>query len=185
MRALATRLSDGSTLIVGDEWDSGDRAGRQVLATFAWALAVTLTLGVAGGFMLSVHALRRIDAISAAARAIVAGDWRRRLPLGRAEDELADLARTFNGLFDRIEQLLVANKHAGEAIAHDLRKPLAGALRRLDLLDRARADERAGIVAATRADILGVLDTFNALLRISQIEAGARRAGFRPVSLAA
>ena len=185
VRALATRLSDGSTLIVGDEWDSGDRAGRQVLATFAWALAVTLTLGVAGGFMLSLHALRRIDAISAAARAIVAGDWRRRLPLGRAEDELADLARTFNGLFDRIEQLLLANKHAGEAIAHDLRKPLAGALRRLDSLDRARAEEREGIVAAAKADILGVLDTFNALLRISQIEAGARRANFRPVSLAA
>jgi signal transduction histidine kinase len=184
VRALATRLRDGSTLIVGDEWDSVDRAGRQVLAAFAWALAVTLTLGVAGGFLLSAHALRRIDAISAAARAIVAGDWRRRLPLGGAKDDLADLARTFNGLFDRIEQLLLANKHAGEAIAHDLRKPLAGALRRLESLAQARDDERDAIATAAMADILGVLDTFNALLRISQIEAGARRAAFRPVSLA-
>ena len=184
VRALATRLRDGSTLIVGDEWDSVDRAGREVLAAFAWALAVTLTLGVAGGLLLGAHALRRIDAISAAARAIVAGDWRHRLPLGGANDELADLARTFNGLFDRIEQLLLANKHAGEAIAHDLRKPLAGALRRLESLARARDDDRDTIVAAATADILGVLDTFNALLRISQIEAGARRAAFQPVSLA-
>ncbi len=183
VRALATGLPDGSTLIVGDEWDSADRAGRQVIAAFAWGLALTLTLGVAGGFALSAQTLRRIDAISAAARAIVAGDWRRRLPLGRADDELADLSRTFNGLFDRIEQLLLTNKHAGEAIAHDLRKPLAGTLRRLDSLDLA-GDERQGIIAAAKADILGVLDTFNALMRISQIEAGARRAGFRAVSLA-
>ena len=35
------------------------------------------------------------------------------------------------------------------------------------------------------ADIYGVLETFSAILRISQIEAGARRAGFKPVDLAA
>ena len=185
VRARAAALADGSTLIVGDEWDSVDQAGRQVLIAFGWALIATLSLGAAGGLALSAHALRRVDAIGSAARAIVAGDWRRRLPVGGADDELSELARTFNDLFDRVEQLLLANKHAGEAIAHDLRKPLAGALRKLESLPRAREDEREAIVAATTADIHAVLDTFGAILRIGQIEAGARRAGFRPVSLAA
>ena len=155
-----------------------------MLVAFGWALALTLAIGMAGALALSLHALRRIEAIGAAARAIVGGNWRLRLPVGEFNDELADLSRTFNGLFDRIEQLLLANKHAGEAIAHDLRKPLAGALRRLDGLEHAPNDEREAIVAATRAEIVSVLETFNALMRISQIEAGARRAGFRKLALA-
>jgi signal transduction histidine kinase len=39
-------------------------------------------------------------------------------------------------------------------------------------------------VKAAIAEIEDLLDTFNALLRIGQVEAGARRAGFRPLDLA-
>ena len=39
-------------------------------------------------------------------------------------------------------------------------------------------------IEAAIADIHGVLETFNAILRIGQIEAGARRAGFKRVDLA-
>ncbi|HXZ18280.1 MAG TPA: two-component sensor histidine kinase, partial [Roseiarcus sp.] len=39
-------------------------------------------------------------------------------------------------------------------------------------------------VDATIADVEGVLDTFNALLRIGQVEGGARRAGFKTLDLA-
>ena len=45
--------------------------------------------------------------------------------------------------------------------------------------------ETAKALEAAIADIHGVLATFNAILRIGQIESGARRAGFRPVDLAA
>ena len=41
-----------------------------------------------------------------------------------------------------------------------------------------------GAIETAIADIEGVLETFNALLRIGQIEAGARRAAFRPLDLA-
>jgi hypothetical protein len=42
------------------------------------------------------------------------------------------LAHTFNRLFDRIEALLLANKHVSADIAHDLRKPLSHVLGRLE-----------------------------------------------------
>ena len=41
-----------------------------------------------------------------------------------------------------------------------------------------------GAVETAIAEIEGVLETFNALLRIGQVEAGARRAAFRPLDLA-
>ena len=187
VRALVTRLPDGSILTVGDERRRTNEALRGVLSAFGWAIGATIVLGLAGGLWLSRQFLRRVDAMRLAAQAIMAGDWSRRIPQTPIDDDLSALARTFNRLFGRIEKLLLANKHISADIAHDLRKPLASVLRRLEGaraqgagLEAVRSDVKAAI-----AEIENLLETFNALLRIGQVEAGARRAGFRPLDLAA
>jgi signal transduction histidine kinase len=159
---------------------------RGILSAFAWAVGATIALGVAGGLWLSAQFLRRVDAMRLAAHGIMAGDWSRRIPLTPVNDDLSTLARTFNRLFDRIEKLLLANKHVSADVAHDLRKPLSHVLRRLEearLRDGPSNAIRSALDASI-AEIEGVLETFDALLRIGQIEAGARRAAFRPLDLA-
>ena len=157
-----------------------------MLSAFGWAVAATVALGTVGGLWLSAQFLGRIDAMRLTAQRLMAGDWSRRIPSDPDRRRCSALARTFNRLFDRIEKLLLANKQVSADIAHDLRKPLARMLRRLEA---ARSDDaspqaaRAAIEAAI-AEIEGVLETFNALLRIGQVEAGARRAAFRPLDLA-
>ena len=187
VRALVTRLADGSVLIVGDEWRGAHAATRAVLSAFIWALAGTLGLGTLGGLILSSQVLRRIDAMTGAAQGIIAGDWRQRIPESGTDDELAQLARTFNRMFDRIESLLDAHKNVGANIAHDLRRPLARTVQRLEAArgEGATPSEVETAIEAAIADIHGVLETFSAILRIGQIEVGARRAGFKPVDLAA
>ena len=186
VRALVTRLSDGSALIVGDERRRSDEILRGILSAFGWAVAATVALGTAGGLWLSAQFLGRIDSMRLTAQRLTAGDWSRRIPLSRTDDDLTALARTFNRLFDRIEKLLQANKQVSADIAHDLRKPLASILRRLEAArgDDASPDMARGAVETAIAEIEGVLETFNALLRIGQVEAGARRAAFRPLDLA-
>jgi signal transduction histidine kinase len=186
IRALVTRLPDGSTLIVGDERRRANEALRGVLSAFGWAIGATIILGLVGGLWLSTQFLRRIDAMRLAAQAIMAGDWSRRIPLTPIDDDLSALARTFNRLFGRIEKLLLANKHVSADIAHDLRKPLASILRRLEGTRAQGADLEVvrSAVKAAITEIENLLETFNALLRIGQVEAGARRAGFRPLDLA-
>ena len=181
-----TPLADGSILIVGDEQRRADTALRGILSAFAWAVGATIALGVAGGLWLSAQFLRRVDAMRLAAHGIMAGDWGRRIPLTSVNDDLSALARTFNRLFDRIEKLLLANKHVSADIAHDLRKPLAHILRRLEeaRLSDAPSDAVRSALDGSIAEIEGVLETFDALLRIGQIEAGARRAAFKPIDLA-
>jgi signal transduction histidine kinase len=186
IRALVTRLPDGSTLIVGDELRRANQALRGVLSAFGWAIGATIVLGLAGGLWLSGQFLRRIDAMRLAAQAIMAGDWTRRIPLTPIDDDLSALARTFNRLFGRIEKLLLANKHISADIAHDLRKPLASVLRRLEgtLAQGTDLEVVRSAVQTAIIEIENLLETFNALLRIGQVEAGARRAGFRPLDLA-
>ncbi len=185
-RALVTPLPDGSTLIVGDEESRLNDILNGVLSAFVWAVAATLALGTIGGLWLSAQFLGRIDSMRLTAQRLMAGDWSRRIPLSPVDDDLTALARIFNRLFDRIERLLIANKQVSADIAHDLRKPLARMLRRLEA---ARTGDIApemvnGAIDGAIADIEGVLETFNALLRIGQIEAGARRAAFRALDLA-
>ena len=185
IRSLATKLADGSILIVGDEQRRSDTILKGVLTTLGWALAATLALGTIGGLWLSAQFLGRVDSMRQTARRLMDGDWSRRIPLSRTDDDLTALARTFNRLFDRIEKLLQANKQVSADIAHDLRKPLAGVLRRLEA---ARDDLSSGAgrdaIGEAIGDVEGVLHTFNALLRIGQVEAGARRAAFRSLDLA-
>jgi signal transduction histidine kinase len=185
-RELITKLGDGATLVIGDELDGVEEAQRAVLFAFGWALAATIVVGAGGGLVLSAAFLRRIDAMILTAREIIAGDLSRRIPLAKDDADLARLAGAFNQMLDRIGVLLDANKHVSSAIAHDLRKPLARVLRRLETAryEPANLAEYGKAVDAALNDINGVLDTFGALLRIGQIETGARRAGFRDVDLA-
>ena len=185
IRSLVTPLVDGSILIVGDERRRSDTILKGVLTALGWALAATLALGTIGGLWLSAQFLGRVDSMRQTARRLMDGDWSRRTPLSRTDDDLTALARTFNRLFDRIEKLLQANKQVSADIAHDLRKPLAGVLRRLEAArDDLSSGARRDAIDDAIGDVAGVLDTFNALLRIGQVEAGARRAAFRPLDLA-
>ena len=182
VRMLTMRLADGAFLVVGDERTAVDSVMRDVTEAFGWALAAMLALGLAGGIWLSQQFLGRLAIMRTAAQAVMAGDWRQRIPETLVDDDLTALARTFNRLFDRIEKLLLAQKHVGSDIAHDLRRPLAKVLRELE---RSRGGD--GVRAVDRAveGIEEVLLTFDALLRIGEVESGARRAAFAPLDLAA
>jgi signal transduction histidine kinase len=88
-------------------------------------------------------------------------------------------------MLDRIAGLMENLRQVSNDIAHDLRTPLSRL--RQDLEEAQKRDLTAADLkrviesAVTEADVL--LETFSALLRIAQIEAGARRSAFRPVDL--
>lgn len=185
-RALGTRLENGSLLLVGYNLGGIDDARHAVLIAFMWALAATLGLGTLGGLILSGSFLRRINEMSAVARGIADGNLRQRIPIGGRNDDIGRLAATFNHMFDRLEALMEANRQVSQDIAHDLRRPLGKILRTLEAsrVNCTLEEAKSGMASAIE-DIHGVLDTFNALLRIAQIETGSRRSAFRPLDLAA
>ena len=186
VRALAIALPGGRRLLVGR--DAQDRAELRALIVDAlgWTAASGLLLAIGGGLLLRRAVLRRVELINAAAAAIVGGDLSRRVPTRGGADAFDQLARTINLMLTQIQQLVEGVRNTSNAIAHDLRTPLAELRARLEALLRARPPIEATMdeVHKAVADIDHVIGIFNALLRLAEIDSGVRRSGFRRVELA-
>jgi signal transduction histidine kinase len=85
-------------------------------------------------------------------------------------------------MLDQIESLFESVRHVGDSIAHDLKTPLTRLRNRLELLANSTTPTAEEIQRCV-ADSDRLLNTFNALLRISRIESGAYRAAFRQIDI--
>jgi signal transduction histidine kinase len=179
-------LPGSARLLVGDDTGPIEDLDEAILRAFGWGLALTVLLAVLGGLALSFNFLRRIDAITQTAEAIVQGKMSERVPDRGTDDDLDRIARALNRMLDRIGELVDGLRQVSSDVAHQLRTPLTRLRQRLEA---ARAGARTvaeyqDAVEDSIAETDAVLETFAALLRIAQIEAGTRRAGFRQVDLA-
>lgn len=187
LRARGELLDDDTYLLVGHDTRDLVKTRNLVLEAFALALAATVILALAGGVVLGAALLRRVDAINQTAQGIMAGDLSRRIPRTNTGDELDRLAANLNVMLSRIEALMESLRHVTNDIAHDLRTPLGRLRQRLEAarLKAKSIGEYETVVDRTIADTDAVLKTFNALLRIAQIEAGVQRSQFVGVNLTA
>ena len=185
-RARRFVLQGGLNLLVGREVRELERTRHMIINAMIWGIAITLALALAGGIAMSRGTARRIEAINQTSRDIMSGDLDRRIPAGGTNDEFDQLAGNLNAMLDRIQGLMEGLRHVSDNIAHDLRTPLTRLRGRLEELDdRAlSASERSRRIDAAVAEADALLSMFNALLRITQIEAGGRRDNFAAVDLA-
>jgi signal transduction histidine kinase len=112
------------------------------------------------------------------------GNLSHRLPAHPGENELNALVETENRMLDQIEHLIEGTRNVSNAIAHDLRTPLAELRSRLEELTVTRPDpeQTFGEVDGAIADVDRVIAIFNALLRMAEIDTGVRRSGFVEVN---
>jgi signal transduction histidine kinase len=181
-------LPGGYHLIVGR-----DQALFAALTPRFWyglaaAVAVLCIAGLLGGIMIRQAVLSRVNGLRQTVQAIMKGDFSHRLPVQQGSrqgddgrtDELNTLSVTINGMLEQIEQLVHGVRDVSNAIAHDLRTPLAELRSRLEELSLTRPDseETFAEVEAAVADVDRVIRIFNALLRLAEIDSGMRRSGF-------
>jgi hypothetical protein len=178
-------LPGGLHLLVGRDVQARAQLRRILGNALIWAPAIVVVLGVAGA--LAVRGLFRITIadVAATAAAFSRGDLTRRVRVNGMGDEFDRLAQEINNMLDRVAGLMDGVRQVSNAIAHDLRTPITRARARLE--DAARgarseADLHAAIERA-QSDLDGIVAVFQALLRIAEIEAGARLSAFARVDL--
>ena len=175
----------GQTLYVARNATQLENLRARVLWLLATAGIVTVLAVAAAAVLLSVAPLRRIHLFTALAGRIATGELALRMPVSPRGDEFDRIAGVINAMVEEIARLLEQVKGATDAIAHDLRAPLAGLHARLSIM-RDVADQPLSEALDKALESLDmVLGRFNALLRIAELEAANRQAGFTQVDLMA
>ena len=183
--ALGRRLPDGRFLLIGENRYRAIKAEEAIIRALGWGIAITIVMALGGGVLLGIGFLRRIEEISRTSSAIMEGDLSNRVPTRGNGDEMDQLAVNLNAMLDRIESLMESLKRVSDDIAHDLRTPLSRLRHRLEIArDKVRTAADCGpVIEDSIAEVDAILETFAGLLRIAQIEAGARRAAFADLNL--
>ncbi|WP_336961403.1 HAMP domain-containing sensor histidine kinase [Sphingobium aquiterrae] len=179
-QALGTDLPGGYRLVVARDTEELEGIDRTILILFGGAFLFVLALGLVGALILGGYLRRRLSGISDAARAIIAGELDRRVPLGPHHDEFDQAGRALNTMLDRINQLMDNLRQVSSDVAHDLRTPL---LRLRNQLEQVGSVDGAAAKAIEQGD--AVLALFAAILRIAEVESGALSRTFAAIDLSA
>ncbi|MES2713289.1 MAG: ATP-binding protein [Pseudomonadota bacterium] len=179
-------LAGGHRLLVGRDIDEKLRLRQLLSEGLVWSLGAAVAFGVLGASAMRGIIARRLRPTFATAMAIAGGDLSHRVPVSTQGDEFDRLARTMNTMLERIDRLMTGVRGVSDAIAHDLRTPIARARAQLEDALATAPDEaalRQGMEQGI-ADLDAISRVFQALLRIAEAEAGARRRAFAPLDLA-
>lgn len=185
-RGRGARVFDNAYLFIGVGSSALSELEKSITRTFGWGALAALVLGLAGGATMSRAILQRVEALTQVSHEIVDSDLSRRVPLRGTGDEFDQLAQNLNTLFSRIQNLMTGVRQVSTDIAHDLRTPLTRLRQRLELAHRGDLDAgalRTAIESSVR-DVDTILETFSALLRVAEIDARSRTAGFATFDLA-
>jgi signal transduction histidine kinase len=169
------RLTGGYRLIVGRDIEERRVLARVIRSAMLWGLGVMALFGIGGGFWVSRKLLARIDAVTDTTRTIMGGDLTGRLLVSGSGDELDRLSDSLNLMLDRIEQLMSGLREVSDNIAHDLKTPLSRLRNRVEaaLREPYGEDSYREALERTIEEADALIKTFNALLSIARLEAGA------------
>jgi signal transduction histidine kinase len=173
--AQVLKLPNGLTLLVGRDLSEPERFRGVVRQALTLALGFMTFGALLIWLLIGRRALKRIDGVSSESRRIIAGDLSRRLPVGASGDEFDRLAQSLNSLLGRIETLDKGVRDVSNNLAHDLKTPLTRLQARTEnALTGAKTPK--DLKAALKSNLLeseALIRTFNAILTISKLEAGA------------
>jgi signal transduction histidine kinase len=175
--ARAVELGDGYSAVVARGYDEAVRSGRLVFHTLSRATLATVLLGLVGGFFAAARTLQRVEWLNREISRIVQGDPAHRLDISEEKGYVRELARMMNQMLDQTESLMHGVRSVSDNIAHDLRTPLTRMRNELTQMRAKLPADSAGDVDEVIADCDALLASFNAVLRISKLEADSRLTG--------
>ena len=184
-RLLMAPLGE-NTVTFARSLSSAEELREDSTRNFLKLFFIAMVLGLLGSAYAAWRTHGRIDSISQVMRSVAAGELDRRLPVNSDNgDDIDEFSSQINDALDRLQQNVDGLRQMSSDIAHELKTPLNRLYISLEgattkLYDQGVEIEELG-KAMDEAEYINL--TFQAILRIAQIEAGARKSAFRPVNL--
>ena len=187
-RVLALRRNagvSGTALVLAAPLSDVDRSVERLRLLLAVAGPVALALAGGGGWLLTRAALRPVDRMTEQAGAIGADRLGDRVSVPDAADELTRLARTLNGMLERIEHGVVTQRRFVADASHELRTPLAVMRAELEvaLRDHHRAADASEVLDSAAEEVARMSQIVDDLLTLAHRDENRLELLLEPVDL--
>ena len=165
---LAAPIRTGSatvgTFVAATDLSTQQAQARRVLLLSAAEALVALVAGVASSYLLLRRLLRTVGRITTTAEEIGRGELDSRLGDEGTDDEVGQLAVTFDHMLDRLDGAMSAQRRLLSDVSHQLRTPLTVARGHLEVLRRTGGLSDEDAAAETVDLVVDELDHMRALV---------------------
>ncbi|MGV8075422.1 MAG: ATP-binding protein [Syntrophobacteraceae bacterium] len=170
-------LPDGSVVQIGLPLLQHEVWMAQFSRNVLWVAVFALVLSVCAGGFMARRALSPIGQMARLASEISGKSLDRRMPVSGHGDEVDLLAKSFNGMLDRIDTLVRSMREVTDMLAHDLKTPLTGIRGIADVTLQAHRDVETYRMSLYRIieQLDRLLSVFHTILDVSEVEGGALR----------
>jgi len=173
--AASLRLPDGRWIVISPQNFARHHHG------FLLSVAALCAIAAVGAWPVVRRITRRLEKLQRQVDELGGGELSARVEV-EGNDEVADLARSFNRAADRIEQLVSAQRNTLASASHELRSPLARIRVAVELL---AADGREQLRDQVSRDIAELDELIDELLMASRLDAAGELVRPEPVDLLA
>ena len=173
-------------LLVAVPLDLPHRERRELLLFFLLAIPTFLLISGAAGMWMSKRALLPVHQMTQKAAGITGVEkLRERIPVPEANDEIRELAETFNGLLDRLDRAFASQDRFVSNASHQLKTPLTILKGELDLLRKSQAskEELSETLDSAAGEINRLILLVQDLLLLARLEAGKDLISLTPTQL--
>ncbi len=187
VRVLYAVIGPGVILQLGRSMENHTHIIEAFRKIFVATTVLLLVVAVGVGWFMARRALSGVARIAGTARRISGGSLDERVPVKKQQDEIDQLALTFNQMLDRIQQLVNEIREMSDNIAHDLKSPITRirGTAEVTLTTGQSLAEYKNMAASTIEECDRLLGMINTMLMISRTEAGLGQVQRKQMDLAA
>lgn len=187
IRILYSIIGRGIILQLGQSMENYTRFIEAFRKIFVATMASLFIFAAIVGWFMARRALAGVETVTQTARQISEGSLKERVPVKKHQDEIDQLAITFNQMLDRIQKLVTGIKEMSDNIAHDLKSPITRirGISEVTLTTGASVREYKNMAASTIEECDRLLEMINTMLVISRTEAGVNKLDAKEMDIAA
>jgi heavy metal sensor kinase len=177
IRVLYTIIGRSIILQLGQSMENYTRFIEIFRKIFVTTMASLFVFAAIMGWFMARRAVAGVETVTQTARQISEGSLKERVPVKKHQDEIDQLALTFNQMLDRIQTLVNGIREMSDNIAHDLKSPITRirGISEVTLTTGASDKDYETMAASTIEECDRLLDMINTMLVISKTEAGVNK----------
>ena len=171
-RMVSALIGPATVIQIGESLREKEEYFKILRNMFSLLLVTLMVFSLVFGWLIARRALRDMQTVTRTAEDISKGSYDRRVETIGKFREIERLQKTFNGMLDRIQGLLVSLREINDNIAHDLRSPLARirGLAEMALMHEKSIDDYRNMAVSTMEECDNLIEMINTMFEITAAE---------------